>query len=405
MTDLVNRAQRLFSILLLVSTMLLTNGCGTDSNINGFLFVPKNEKALDSLLARAQYAYDRGEFSEAKKYSERAYQLSPESERAAIQLGYVYLALAGIDSFQIARSLIDDDDEETKQETEEENTPRPSRNAASTLAEFSSILGISESDVLVLGDMQNSEQEAFSDFPVIYPFSSKVSRQESGLENLLYLERAVSVVCPFVDREVLQPNDYRHQGESCRETQYARLNRAKSHFLWAFSHLADAVAFNRVVLFTSDDRDKANLELRSQVIDDVDVVTYLNLAGELASDLDNIMNVSDPDSALNAVLNSLSASEQALLRLEGLTPSATVKLARALDSIRNPLVPPPDTENPEAAVLKGQLNRQVSGELAKKIDKLSEEDPGDFEGQRSEICATFESISQGQGGQPEACKD
>ena len=89
-----------------LALLLLAVGCG-EVNPNKYLFVRDSQnEALDVLVQKAQYHYDQGEFEEAKDHAEKAFNLNNDNEEVRILLGYIYLSLGGIDTFQLSSALL-----------------------------------------------------------------------------------------------------------------------------------------------------------------------------------------------------------------------------------------------------------------------------------------------------------
>lgn len=384
--------------LTLMALLLSFYSCG-DANLNGFIFVrDKQNKALDVLTERARYHYDQGEFSKARDYIEDALNLNSSNESVRILAGYIYLSLGGIDTFQLSKSLI----ENSAPKTDEAGLALAENSASGALSGLSSITGITDADLPVMGEKQESDIEVFKEYPVFYP--NPASEVRSKIESLRYLNLAISMACPSVKDSVKLEADARHQGESCPESDdNARLS-GKAYFLWAFAHLGDALSFNKVIQYSSSADGKANLQKRGEAAGQIansDIGTYASVMAQLSNDINSIMQTDEADSQLNAVYNGLEATNLAFAQLAGVPEKITGSITQALSSLKEGAKTSGKSEN---EVLKGQLNEKVTNELSAKIEEAKQNDPDDFAENKTTLCNTFEELSLGQSELPQACK-
>lgn len=388
--------KRILVLLLSVSSLICS--CG-DVNLNGYVFVRDSQnKALDVLLHDAQYYYDQGEFKDAMKAGEEAFKLNNDNEEVRILLGYIYLALGGIDTFSLSKSLIN----QFSTGSTTTLALAEDKDAASTLSGLSSITKITESDYPLMGTEQESDVTIFADLPVIYPTDAPTAR--AAVESLNYINKAIEMACPSVDDVVKIDSDPRHQNAVCPESQFTVTLAGKAHFLWAFGHLADALSFNKIIQYSTDDEgNKPNLEKRGEkasMVSSADISSYADAMSTLAEDINSIMITDDENSQLNAVYNGLEAANLAFGQMTGVPAKITGGISKALDSIKKGAT---DSGKSENEVLKGQLNKKVSSQLATKIDATATEKPVEFAANKSKLCSTFTTISQGQGTKPTSC--
>ncbi len=379
---------------------MLQAGCSGDTNINSLLITDAQQDSLDISLSRAKYFYDRGDFEKARDAAEAAYAISPNNEEVAIVLGYAYLGSAGIDPFQMSKALLDQDG---TVEGGAGLVAGSDADASGTLGAMSSILGIKSTDMVKLGEL--TENAEFPDMDVIHPSLASVARKDSGVKSLAYVNRAIEVICPFMGDDLKVADDVRHQADACPASSRAVSLRSKGNFLWAFSHLADALAFHAVLLYSAGGDGTPNIERRSKYIstNTSDVLAYLEMVTQLAEDIDAIFQTDEPDSQLNAILNSLSATSLAFAKMPSVPKKMTSAITRSLDSIKNPVASPTGGENQEGSVLKGQMNKKVAGQLSTKIDSLATDKPGEFAAKKTEICSVYTNISAGQTVAPSSC--
>ena len=380
--------------------------CSTDSNINQFFVAGKHKEALDVLVAEAQYDYDQGKYDDAITKAEKAFEMNKNNEEVAVLLGYIYLSKAGIDPFQLAKTLIGSSSKSA--------ALAGSENAASQLSSLSSIVGVTAAELVLLKSDAEvaTPPAAFDGLPVIRPARASVGRL-AGVSTLEFTDKAIKVVCPFVNREVLIEDDPRHTTDACPESENEQFFKPKSHFLWAFAHLADALSFYSLVLYSTQADGSPNIVERAEKIsepcaaaDTSCLVTYVELVKVLTDDIDAVFQTSEPDSALNAVLNGLGAASLGFSQLPGIPSSVTDGIQAGLDSVKGATSGTSTSSGgfsgADPSVLKGQLTAGVTKELATKITELSSQD--DFAENKTDICGAYASIAGGQGDTPAECK-
>jgi len=110
-----------------------------------------------------------------------------------------------------------------------------------------------------LGTVEDSDGE----LPLIVPYCAELVR--TTIEKLEHVDKAVRAICTFVDPAIAVLDDPR---QDCEKFNGIRRFRYKSHFLWAFTHLTEALAFHSVLTYSSADAtgNKTNLELRATKI-------------------------------------------------------------------------------------------------------------------------------------------
>lgn len=394
--------------VVLLFTMLL-GACSGDTNINQFFVSKEQEESVDALLQQAESDYNAGEFSDALKSAEKAYAINANNEEVVVLLGYIHLSMAGIDTFQLAKGLIKIEEDKKKAAT---SLVAEDNSAASTLASMSTLLGITSEDLLKLGTESASSKEYFKAYPVILPKSATAAR-EAGVSSIEHVNKAISYICPFVDQEakILVANgfvdDPRHTADKCPATSNTRHFKAKAHFLWAFSHLTEALAFYSVLLYQPEGSASPNLQLRadslknnSSKINIVDVPGYYS---EFAQSVDAILPANDNDSQLRAVLNGLKATSLGFGRLAGVPDTLTKSIDKALTNIESKRgqVQGGTNADKDSAVLKGQLTEKAAKTLSTQISAKAAEDPVEFAAKKSEICSSYSAIA-GPGATPPA---
>lgn len=378
----------LFSILLA--------SCGSDSNILGFLTPEAHRNSFTAELAAARVAYDSNDLADAYKHSKNAFQLNSSSEEAAVLYGFVNLSMAGSDPFQLFRRLGDSENSES----DGIGILLQSGGTSDTLSTLQSVVGITKEDVLSIGNLDEEDV----DLPILIPLCAEEARLK--LKKLEYLDAAINAVCPFVDPDL---NNSAVRRQKCEPTIGVRSSKDKAHFLWAFTHLTEALAFNAVFKFGGVSTTKSNLELRVEKLKSQDTAT----GASLESFIDNVKAVEStvnavlpiggvcsdkyPTTQLIATLNDLLAVSAAFDKMAGLPESFTKNLNDSIQKIKNIQ----GTEG-QTKALKSDLSKKMAASLAEKIDSLG---GGALTAEKAEeLCSAYGSISGGSTDRPDLCQ-
>ena len=185
-------------------------------------------------------------------------------------LGFAYLGKAGIAPFALAKALIIEDGDEQADSGDKAS----SGGTSDVLSGVASVLGVSDADILKLGDLNSSTN---SSLPLLVPYCA--NRARASLESIEIMNKAIEVVCPFVSSGVKLSEDARH---ACEPTDLASNFQGKANFLWAFAHLSEAIAFDKVVKYSTTDSEQTNLELRMEAIDGRQVTNSTEIASFIA---------------------------------------------------------------------------------------------------------------------------
>jgi hypothetical protein len=404
--------------ILLTSLLSLVLGCGADSNILGLTVPDEHKDSFEYILTEARVAYDHGRLDEALELSTKAFQMVPDSERAALLYGFVNLSLAGGDPFKIARTLAEDaankksgKDAGTATATATSSSIGTSTSTSTAASDSSSdalgplraIIGLRDDEVAAIGTLDASDVE----LPIYIP--SCVEDARSTLEKLQFVNNAIYAVCRFVDVEARIEGDYRQQ---CEQFAGARRQGARAHFLWAFAHLTEALAFQSVLMFGSPDgkAGTSNLEKRVEKIKaqsasgTAGIQTFLASLTTLQRTLAAVMPTSGrcsetaPTTQIRATLNDLLAVESALSRLPGLSPDIGNSLKKALGRFKNVQggLDPGQAKSEQTKVLRQDLTKNMSKSLGEKIDGLAAENGGVLPAEQKEtVCGAYSQVAAG----------
>jgi hypothetical protein len=403
--------------LILTGVMALTlTNCGSESNINGLIFVSeKQQESIDVLISEAELAYDQGDFQTAKEKAEKAFAINTQNEKVAILLGYIYLSYAGIDPFQLAKSLITGSSStKSSTSTTTSTTSSSSSSAAGQLGTLSSILSVSRSDLNLLGlspcaDGVSSTEEApcrenltipaaFESYPVLHPKRATAARN-SGVAALSYALQAVKTICPFVSDDVLIADDPRHKreaGGSCEKSPVESKYASKASFLWAFAHIADALVLYNVLLYTNEGSSNPNIEERASLLKTTgisNITTYLAMVNALSKDIAAIFQTDIEDSAINGVLNSLTAAGKAFASFGSGAESFTAGIDKSLETLKSSASA---GSTSQTKVLQSQLTSGATKQIASSMETLKAKDPANYAQNKTAICNQLTEMSGGQ---------
>ncbi len=369
----------------------------TDSfNISGYLIRKDQKETFDVLIARAEHAYDIKDYTLALDQGERALELSPKSERASTLIGYILLGLAGLDSFDLAKGLSKND------------TSLTAENGTTDLfTSFETILGIKPEMTQTIGEKKSSTLQLFKNIDSFlpYPVPDAVSMYELNLLRLM--NRAIKVICPFVDSGALNPLDTRHQGDNCPPTERPRSNSVDAHFVWAFSHFVEAVVYHSSVQFTEEGESQTNLSRRVQELQtkasELSPSLYVQHVQEIQSNVADVFDFSDPDSQSRALISSLSTVSLGFARLPGIPKTFTESIQKTLSFLKEAEDEAEgDAGEKSFKSMQAQLNKSIASSLSSQIsEKITNNELSDEE--KVALCDAHKEISAGVGALPEGC--
>lgn len=384
---------------------LATSGCGASSNILGKTAPKEHVESFESLLDLAGAAYDANDLDKALKYAKLAYSYDPDSERAAVLYGFVNLSLAGGDPFALAQAMVAN--EAKKKEGADAAGLALADGESGTsdqLSALKAVIGLSNEELALMGTRDDSDPA----LPVLIPRC--VEDVRAAIEKMSFLNEAIRAVCPFIDPEARVEGDYR---QVCDPTGKPRNQSHQAHFLWAFSHLTEALAFNVVLTYATVDPTgkKSNLELRVDKIKSADTSSPDNLSlfmgalKTIESTLDAILpeggvcSPTAPTSQLRATLNDMLAVDAGFARIPGMPPKMKAGIAKAMAKIK---AVEGGGFGAKAKALRGDFTKKMSKGLAEKIDTLGA-DPSLTPEKKDALCGSLATIGGGSGVTSAAC--
>jgi hypothetical protein len=365
-------------------SLSVASGCGPSSNILGLITPNEHRDSFEYRLAAGQAAYDRGDLKEALKQSLKAYDMAPESEDAALLFGYVNLSIAGADPISIAKALTKSDDDE---------------GTSGVFGPLKASLGLNDAEFALLGDPDNS----IADLPIYVP--KCVEGLRNTIDRLARLDDAIQAVCPFVSASARVTDDYRQR---CDDATEVSAKPHKAHFLWAFAHLAEAMAFHSVLTYATADPDKkkSNLELRvervasSTTTDASSTAAFIASVQSLETTLQAVMpaggacSEAEPTPQIFATLNDLLAVDAAFALIPGMPKGVKKSIAKTMGKIKE--VGASGGKAGELKAMKGDLTKKMSEALSAKIDALGADPATPIPaGDKDELCDAYAGIAAG----------
>lgn len=427
---------RKMSILALLAAA--TAGCGNGANFNKIW--GSDDGGLDSLIAQAKINYDKGDFDKAEDFALKAYEINEDNEDAAIILGYVYLSKGGIDPFLLAKKLVclgsnnndaskctsssssasalryDEMDgylaehlyaNELQTSGSSSSSSSSSSSASGSLGSLSktlsAIISLSDDDMKTLGiDSSKGDDSAtgiFAGLPVYSP--ATVTEELRGkIPTLDAMNKAIKYVCPFVESGVFVSGDPRDT--ACVTTTQSRRLTYKAHFLWAFTHLTEAVIFQNVLLYSADGvGGTSNLEARSSKLNSFSgsVTDFVSAVTSLQTSVDAVFSTSTADgvSQLTATLNALTSVSNAFAKLPGMPSSISSQITKSIEQLQElgkKVTDATSATSGQATALKAQMTEKMSTTLKTTIDSQCSKQTCSADEQQK-LCTSFDSISKG----------
>lgn len=379
-------------------------GCG-DANFNKIF--GSTDEGGDTKLQLARSYYDVGKFEEAEDLLTELIERNEDNEGAAVLLGYTYLSTGGIDPFQLARKLIEISKPTTttttpttlteleemefaeartailNQETGTTGTTTGATastgasNTSTTLLKLGSIVSLSEADHVRLRNgfyVSSSGLFAADTVPVPREVTEELRASVKVLHNM---NRAVKLICRFVDDSTKVAGDPRDQSASCAQTSIPRKQSAKAHFLWAFSHLTEAMVYQSVLLYSTIEAGKSNFEVAGNVINTFQatgtsgISEFVSKVTDLKKAVDTVFDVANANSMISSTLRDILAVNMAFQALAGLPESMTKSITTALsklEEIAKQFGGGTATVDGQTKALKGQMIEKFSKTVGAKIN-------------------------------------
>jgi hypothetical protein len=268
--------------------------------------------------------------------------------------------------------------------------------AATTLKRLGSLLEISQAELttrLTSGDfctvMEAKGTACKSDLfksattKILVP--NDVSEAlRAGVNVLNYMNKSMKYICRFADDAVMKTSsttdvDDRYTAFKCTNKPSGRgKDAAKAHFLFAFTHLTEAMVYQSVLLYNSGTGFGSNFQNAS---DSISAKPYEGSAGidefvskvlDMKSAADSVFNTDNKDSMVGNTLKNLKAVRNGFSALSGIPPAMTQQITKALDKIEETAKKlggvGGTTDSTKA--LKGQMTEKFSSVVGKKVSEV-----------------------------------
>ncbi len=374
--------------LALMLPVVLLCSCGSASNINQIW--GEDDEGSDSMLAEAVAAYDAKDYQRSENLTVKLLERNPDNEAAAIMLGYTMLSKGGIEPIALARKLISLSASSTAEKTgttSGADTSKASGDATTTLTNLGSLINLSEDDFGNLGETFEKDANGGTE-PSLFASSNalivpaKISDElRSKVPVLANMNRALMAICRFVDDSTKSEEDARHADPSCAQTTAKRKKTAKAHFLWAFSHLTEALVYQSVILYSG--AGSTGVSSFQKASDDVntknygtDISQFVDDVAEMKNAVDLVFDTTSKDSMITATLLNLKTVNLAFSAIAGLPSGITDQITKSLeqlDKVSQSLGSTGVEGNTQA--LKGQMTEKFATVIGEKIQKVTEKDP------------------------------
>ncbi len=362
--------------------------CG-EANVFSPTYGKTDLQAYEPALDQAEIYYDKGDHEQATAYAMKAYEQNPRSERAATILAYAVMGLTGLDPIEITKTLNKKDEA-----TADESSEKSKSSNTSAFSNLHQILGVDQAFIESLGEFDDRD----ADYPLLLPLCAEAARQQ--IEKLALIDKAIHVLCPFVNPDIRLPSDYRH---NCEAIDLEVQSPGKIHFVWGLAHLAEGVFFNAALSYKTDNADadvSSNLEMRVRSLGQIATDSPQGVKRSMAAmaALNASMNIIFDQSKqcdqgmLVANFNDLMAVNQAFLSISGLPKNILKPIEKVMKSMEGSA-----QENPaagssvSASGLQAVLTQKLEGDLKSKIDGMassSQASPEDLQ----EACGLYSSM-------------
>lgn len=385
----------------LFSALLI--GCGEGQNFNKYLIAENEDQAVDHLVDRATYHFDRGELELAASYADKAHGINPTNEEAVLVKGYINLSQAGAGIFQLTKKLMDLGNDSEGAASLMLNTAESSSDASGFLSKLGGLIG-DDSTLDAIKGPEKVGEGVFFKLNYHPPLPANESRSKE-VQLIDKTNEALKVICPLVNSgaKVLATDsafgDERHEADYCAQSSRETDSSARVHFIWSLAHLMEGTAFNLVLVpaLTTLEKQAAAASVKPGERTEEGVI--VNAGGSIAAFAALVTAVDDilpsgtgaQNSMLNGMLNDLDATAKGFAQIPGIPDKMVSKLTDSIDSFRKKQSQFANAgQNAGASSLKDQLLGKVSSSVSKYI-----KDPPDgvTAAQTTEACTSLKSIS------------
>lgn len=386
---------------LLVPTCLFLTACGS-SNFNSILVGKAEKESIDQKLLEAQNAYDKGNYDEAIKLSSEIERVYAFSESALIIKSNSYMSKAGFDAFELANNLISQSDSKNTN-----NSEKSGDTTTDNLSALSTIIGLTSSDLEALSDGKDSPLNL-----VLYRPKSRTAARAAPIDIIQNLSLAIEALCPLLpsspdnDANAGKPKDpTKDPRHNCESTDEPMTKSSQTKLTWALAHLAEAVTFYSVVLYTEAGQTAPNITRVSSALDPKKPQEFIQGLNLLANSIDAIFptGAKAPDSMLNGLFNDLKITSYSFSDIAGVPSSVTKSIDDSIKNLESKIQSVsklPTGSSPSAEQQNEGLRNALTTATAKKLADSIKTIP---EAQKKDACDLFAKINSDPSLKPQGC--
>ena len=400
-------------LVLTTATAALLNSCGA-ANVNRLFGSADNSTTAQ--LQRAQIAYDKGDYDAAEDYATQAYNGSANNGEAAELLGSVMLSKAGIDIFQIVGKLSDLSTAKATSTTTTATTDScgsSTTDAATSLSTLScKLLSLSTADIATLGTTVALTSTYFSPVTSYYKPNDITDDLRQKVNVLKFTDKGIRFLCPFVNRAKVTGSsiDARHALATCGDKSSTSFNSAKIHIAFALLHLTETLVYQRSILVDattsgSSTASTGGISTMSSKISSAnfgtDITGFLTAVTEFKGMVDAVADTGNANSQISLALDGLTVVAASFGEAgvpDKIVSAVTGGLAKIKDTASKLAAAAGNTSSAstyQAQALKGQINQKYASTVATKINSVCGTDGKSCASQKTQLCASYTSISQG----------
>ena len=245
--------------------------CSGNRSLNRMWVSSQDKVRFDVLLVEGQAFYDRQQYDSAVDSAQAAYALNPNSEGATQLLAYSKLGQVGLSIISVTQLLIN---------------VGTQGNISELLVELNQLLNITDQDLIDMSTKEDvSTNPYFIGLNLYFPKNpgdyNNAADPRSKVGLLRTINEVIAILCPFVPSD-LRGSEARY---TCANAKGAEVHGSQTLLLYGLAHLAEAVAFNALLFYSStpatasssDPLASSNLLLRIAQFTQIQSVTLSNV--------------------------------------------------------------------------------------------------------------------------------
>lgn len=337
---------------------------GCSSSLNDVWVSEDDKLRIDTLLDQAIMNLDKGDYDTANDLIQKAARVDPYNEKIAQTKGYIVLGQAGFDVFSATLKLMESETSSSKEKG----------NFLNVLYEI--LIVDEEKDFPNIGKKDDgSSVSMFNGLTVYVPeLPGSLDDSNSPRYKVPLLNKAndaIKIICPFVSREVIEKYKTKARYKDCQDLTARGENPSQSHMLFSLAHLAEAVLFNSVLLYSGTQAtsqansnwfqraNKITTQSTSFGSDKGKLKEYVSAVSGFSDGFNKAFDVLREESLFSALLDDLNIAIDSFSQVSGLPSSFTKALKSLVESISSPT----GNQAEELTKLKTQLSSAITSQL------------------------------------------